>query len=222
MPTLYHHWLSPAARFIRILLAEKRVTPHLRVEREWERRPEFLALNPAGEVPVLVMEDGRVYSGTMAIAEYLEESIPDPAMIPGRVEERYEVRRTAGWFHTKLGSEVTRHLVTEKLLKRFLRMGVPDSESIRCANHNLKLHLRYISHLAERRHYLAGRQFTMADAACAAHISVIDYFGDIPWEDWPTAKEWYMRVKSRRSVRTLLADRITNLAPPKYYDKLDF
>ena len=222
MPTLYHHWLSPAARFIRILLAEKGVTPNLRVEKEWERRPEFLALNPAGEVPVLVMEDGRVYSGTMAIAEYLEEMMPEPPMIPGRAEERYEVRRTAGWFHTKLGSEVTRHLVTEKLLKSFLRMGTPDSEAIRCANHNLKLHLRYISHLVERRHYLAGGQFTMADAACAAHLSVADYFGDIAWEDWPIAKEWYMRVKSRRSVRSLLNDRITNLAPPKHYDKLDF
>ncbi len=222
MATLYHHWLSPPARLVRVLLDEKRVDYRLRVEKEWERRADFLKLNPAGEVPVLIMDNGQPYSGVMAIAEYLEETIPEPALIPGNAEERYEVRRLTGWFHTKISSEVTRHLVSEKLFKRFLRMGEPDSEAIRCASHNLKTHLAYISWLADRRHYLAGGQFTMADAAAAAHISVIDYFGDITWKDWPIAKEWYMRVKSRRSVRGLLIDRVAGLQPPKHYQKLDF
>ena len=222
MPVLYHHWLSPAARFVRILLAEKGVEPRLRLEKEWERRPEFMALNPAGEVPVLVMPNGRVYSGTMAIAEFLEETMAEPTLILGDAEERYEIRRVTGWFHTKFGSEVTRHLVTEKLLKRFFRMGQPDGEAIRCASHNLKIHLSYITHLSERRPYMAGDRFSMADAAAAAHVSVIDYLGDIAWEDWPLAKEWYMKVKSRKSVRNLLSDRIAGLMPPKHYDKLDF
>ncbi len=222
MPTLYHHWLSPSARFVRVLLGEKRVGFSLRLEKEWERRPAFLALNPAGEVPVLVMDDGKAYAGTLAIAEYLEEVIPEPSLLIGDADERYEIRRLTGWFHNKVGTEVTRHTVSEKLFKRFLRMGEPDSEAIRCASHNLKVHLRYISYLAERRHYLAGAQFTMADAAAAAHISVVDYFGDIMWEDWPMVKEWYMRVKSRRSIRALLEDRITGLTPPKHYQLLDF
>ncbi len=222
MPTLYHHWLSPAARFIRVLLAEKRVDFDMRLEKEWERRPAFLALNPAGEVPVLVMDDGHAYSGTMAIAEYLEEVIPEPPLLIGDADTRYEIRRLAGWFHSKVGTEVTRHTVSEKLLKRFLGMGEPDSEAIRCASHNLKVHLKYITYLAERRHYLAGNQFTMADAAAAAHISVVDYFGDIAWEQWPMVKDWYVRVKSRRSIRALLADRITGLTPPKHYQELDF
>jgi len=222
MPILYHHWLSPSARFVRALLVEKRVAFELRLEKEWERRPAFLALNPAGEVPVLVMDDGHAYSGTMAIAEYLEEVIPEPPMLIGDAEDRYEIRRLTGWFHNKLGTEVTRHTVSEKLFKRFLRMGEPDSEAIRCAAHNLKVHLKYISYLSERRHYLAGPQFTMADAAAAAHISVVDYFGDINWEDWPQVKEWYVRVKSRRSVRALLEDRITGLKPPAHYCELDF
>ncbi len=222
MPTLYHHWLSPAARFIRVLLGEKRIDFSLRLEKEWERRPAFLALNPAGEVPVLVMDDGHAYSGTTAIAEYLEEVVPEPSMMPGDANERYEVRRLTGWFHTKLGSEVTRHTVSEKLFKRFLGMGEPDSEAIRCAAHNLRTHLAYITYLTERRHYLAGAQYTMADAAAAAHISVVDYFGDIAWESWPHVKDWYVRVKCRRAVRPLLADRITGLTPAKHYQELDF
>ena len=168
------------------------------------------------------MDDGKAYSGVMAIAEYLEEIVPEPPLFFGDADERYEIRRLVGWFHTKLGSEVTRHLVTEKLYKRFFGMGEPDSEAIRCAAHNMKTHLRYISHLAERRHYLAGQQFTMADAAAAAHISVADYFGNIHWQDWPHVKDWYVRVKSRRSVRTLLTDKINGLAPSKFYSELDF
>lgn len=101
-------------------------------------------------------------------------------------------------------------------------MGEPDSETIRCASHNLKIHLKYISFLMGKRHYLAGSVFTMADAAAASHISVADYFGDILWEEWPEVKEWYVRVKSRKSVRSLLQDRITGLTPPKHYSQLDF
>jgi len=222
MPVLYHHWLSPAARFVRVLLNEKRIEFTLKLEQEWDRRPAFLALNPAGEVPVLVMDDGKAYSGVMAIAEFLEEIVPEPPLLVGSADERYEIRRLVGWFHTKLGSEVTRHLVTEKLYKRFFGMGEPDSEAIRCAAHNIKMHLKYISYLSERRHYLACGQFTMADAAAAAHISVADYLGNIHWQDWPQVKEWYMRVKSRRSVRTLLSDKINGLAPSKHYSELDF
>jgi len=222
MPVLYHHWLSPAARFVRVLMIEKRMEFSLRIEKEWERRPAFLTLNPAGEVPVLVMDDGKAFSGVMAIAEYLEEIVPEPALLLGSSEDRYEARRLCGWFHTKLGSEVTRHLVSEKLFKRFLGMGEPDSETIRCASHNLKIHLKYISFLMGKRHYLAGSVFTMADAAAASHISVADYFGDILWEEWPEVKEWYVRVKSRKSVRSLLQDRITGLTPPKPYSQLDF
>ncbi|WCL54488.1 glutathione S-transferase family protein [Gimibacter soli] len=222
MPVLYHHWLSPAARFIRLMLAEKRIDFELRLEKDWERRPAFLQLNPAGEVPVLVLDNGATLAGTMAIAEYLEESVPSPTLLDGTAEERAEMRRLTGWFHTKLGTEVTRLTVQEKLNKRFLGMGEPDSEAIRCASHNLKIHMRYIGHLAERRHYLAGNRYSMADAAAVAHISVIDYFGDIVWEDWPEAKDWYMRVKGRRAVRTLLSDRVGGILPPKHYDQLDF
>lgn len=222
MPVLYHHWLSPAARFIRVLLTEKRIDFTLRIEKEWERRPQFLALNPAGEVPVLVMDDGKAYSGVMAIAEFLEEIVPEPPLLLGDADERYEARRLVGWFHTKLGSEVTRHLVQEMLYKRFFGIGEPDSHAIRCAVHNLKTHLKYVSFLAERRHYLAGEQFTVADAAAAAHLSVADYFGNIYWQEWPQVKEWYMRVKSRRSVRALLTDKINGLPPAPHYSELDF
>jgi len=221
MRTLYHSWLDAGSRLVRVVLAEKRQDATLQLEKTWERREGFLRVNPAGTVPVLV-EESAVLAGAVAIAEYLDEAFPEPPLIGEAPLARAEVRRIVGWFMEKCRHEVTDLLVEEKLMKRFLKMGETDSAAIRAAHHNMKIHLGYIAHLAERRHYLAGSRFSLADAAAAAHISVADYFGDIAWDSYPAAKDWYMRVKSRRSMRTILADRIAGLGPPKHYDKPDF
>ncbi len=222
MAVLYHHWLNPACRFARVLLAEKRIPVDLKLEREWERRPAFLRLSPAGEVPVYVSDDGDIFAGMMALAEYLEETTPEPALLTGDARERFEIRRLVGWFHTKFGSEVSRILMTEKLFKQHMRMGAVDAAALRAAAHNLKIHMRYISFLTADTPYLAGNHFTMADAAAAAHLSVVDYFGSIHWPDWPEVKDWYSRLKSRRSIAALHADRIGGLVPPAHYHDIDF
>src|SRR3546814_17863607 len=67
MRKLYHHWLSPFSRKVRILLKEKGLDFQLEVEKTWERREDFLALNPAGLVPVLVEHDGHVLAESQAI-----------------------------------------------------------------------------------------------------------------------------------------------------------
>ena len=72
------------------------------------------------------------------------------------------------------------------------------------------------------RDWLAGRRLSLADYAAAAHLSVIDYFGDVPWRDFPAVKTWYMKLKSRPCFRPLLADRWPGLAPAPHYDDLDF
>src|ERR1700739_2650756 len=74
MRLLYHLWLSPTSRKIRVVLQEKGLDFTMKVEKTWERRPEFLALNPAGEVPVLIEPDGTVLAEAAAIAEFLDET----------------------------------------------------------------------------------------------------------------------------------------------------
>ena len=222
MARLYHYPLSAPARFIRLLCIEKGLDVTLSEERDWDPRREFLMLNPAGEVPVLVWDDGTVFSGSRAIAEYLEEVFSTPNLLGETPEERAETRRLVDWFHSKVGSEVTRHTMTEKLLKPVFGLGEPDSEAVRCAAHNLKTHLRYVEYLTDDQNYLAGHLFSMADAAAAAHLSVEDYFGSIVWDRYPAAKAWYVRVKSRKSMRLILKDRVAPLVPPKHYADPDF
>ena len=222
MRTLYHFWLSPGARKVRLILKEKNLEFELKIERSWARRPEFLALNPAGETPVLVEADGTVLADSAAIAEYLEEVYPDRPLIGLDPVQRAETRRLVGWFDGKFNVEVTQNLVEEKMTKRLLGQGQPNSATIRAGSANLRQHLDYIGWLVERRNYLAGDQFSLADIAAAAHLSAIDYLGDVPWESFESAKEWYARVKSRPSFRLLLADHIPGAAPPKHYADLDF
>jgi len=222
MRLLYHLWLSPFSRKIRVVLKEKNLDFTMKVEKTWERRPEFLALNPAGEVPVLIEPDGSVLADANAIAEFLDEVYRDKLLLGLNPLDRAEVRRLTAWFDGKLNREVTEPLVGEKMMKRFLGLGAPDSGAIRAGKANLGYHLDYITFLVERRRWLAGDHFSLADISAAAHLSALDYIGDVPWDAHEPAKEWYARIKSRPSFRPLLADHIPGAPPPKHYADLDF
>ena len=222
MKTLYHLWLSPYCRKVRIVLAEKKIDYRLETENTWLRRREFLAINPAGEVPVLIEDDGTSIADSQAICEYLEEIVPDPSIFPVDPKERAEARRIVAWFDRKFSAEVSENLVGEKIFKRFLKTGAPNSALIRAGQQNIHYHLDYIGWLSERRNWLAGGVFSIADIAAAAHLSSVDYLGDVPWEDHISAKEWYVRIKSRPSFRAILADHLPGEPPPQHYADLDF
>ena len=74
MRFLHHHPLYGASRTARLMLAERNLVFFPKMELPWERHEEFLSMNPSGDVPVLVTEDGVVLAGTMVIAEFLEET----------------------------------------------------------------------------------------------------------------------------------------------------
>jgi glutathione S-transferase len=204
------------------MLAEKGLDCELRAEKVWERREVFLRLNPAGQVPVFVDEYGTSIPGTSVISEYLEERYPEPTLIGQDPADRAEVRRLTSWFGEKFHREVTANLVDEKIMKRFLKLGTPNSGAIRAGLANIHYHLEYVGWLCDRRRWLAGDAFTRADIVAAAELSAVDYIGDVPWQQHTGAKDWYARVKSRPSFRALLGDHISGVQPPKHYADLDF
>jgi glutathione S-transferase len=222
MRTLYHLWLSPYSRKVRVVLREKNLECELKVEKVWERRDEFLAINPAGTVPVLIDENGAVICDSTVICEYLEEVYPEIRLLGDDPVERAEIRRLAAWFDQRFAREVTDNLYREKMMKRFLGLGEPNSAAVRAGYANIHYHLDYIAWLAERRRFLAGDRFSLADIVAAAHLSTLDYIGDVPWEKHEGAKQWYARIKSRPSFRPLLADHIPGAPPPRHYADLDF
>lgn len=221
MIVLVHHLLCAASRTVRLQLGEKGVAHELRAERPWERRPEFLRLNPAGDLPVLVEDDGAV-AGAMAAIEYVEETHAEPPLLGREPRQKAEVRRLLHWFLVKFEREVTVPIVGEKIGKRVANTGSPDSRAVSAGRQNIHMHLDYIAWLMERRRWLAGEQMTLADIAAAAQLSVVDYAGEVPWSKHPEAKDWYARLKSRPTFRPLLAETLPGIPPPKHYANLDF
>ncbi|MDE8344834.1 MAG: glutathione S-transferase family protein [Acidocella sp.] len=222
MRILYHVPLSPFARKVRMVLAEKRLPFELRVEKVWERRPEYLELNPACTVPTLVEDNGLVIPDSNVICEYLEDAYPDTALLGRSLAERVEARRLAAWFDQKFFDEVTHNLLWEKTVKQLMRLGPPDAGALRAGYANLKQHLGIIGWLAEHRKWLAGANLSLADFAAAAQLSSLDFIGDVDWSLSPPAKDWYARMKSRPAFRAVLSDRVNGMAPPPHYADLDF
>jgi len=227
MLTLFHHPMLASCRFVRLAFGEYGEELALVEEKPWTRRPEFLALNPAGGLPVLLAEGDIPLVGAYVIAEYMDETRGvlkrDKRLLAENPMDRAEIRRLLDWYLGKMESEVTRHLVRERVLKRQMEDGgSPDSTAIRAARANIKQHLKYTNWLAGTRNWLAGSRITYADLAAAASFSILDYLGEMDWSEMKAARDWYARVKSRPSFRPLLADRIRGLTPSAQYADLDF
>jgi glutathione S-transferase len=231
MFTLFHHPFCPHSRFVRLVLGEYGLDVQLVEERVWERREAFLLLNPAGTTPLLTTDGMPPVPGAGIIAEYLDEAFGAKMMngrrlLPRTLAERVEVRRLMAWFNEKFFEEASNPLVTERIYKRFMSEenggGAPATDVIRAAKANVRYHLAYIGWLAQTRNYLAGDNLTYADLAAAAHLSAIDYLGDVPWIEDEAAKAWYARVKSRPSFRPLLSEWLAGVPASRTYVDLDF
>ena len=230
MLSLFHHPFCPHSRYIRLALFEHAVEVPLVEERVWGRRKAFLELNPAGTTPVLIEDGYPPVPGATIIAEYLDETrggaLDDGRLMPVELGRRVEVRRLASWFNDKFFAEVSGPLVNERFYKRHMRIeqggGPPDTDAIRAARTNVRYHLAYIGWLVRTRDWLAGERMTFADLAAAAHLSVVDYLGDVPWKEDEAAKAWYARIKSRPAFRPLLAEAVPGLPASTTYADLDF
>ena len=221
MTRLFHVPLSPFCRKVRLTLAEKRIEVELVEERYWEQGPEFLRRNPAGKIPVIRL-NGRTMSESQAICEYLDETVPEPRLMPRDPEGRYEVRRLCAWFDDKFHAEVTSKLLYERVNKKVMKLGYPDSKNVKSGSARIKYHLDYMSWLLDQRRWLAGNEMTLADFAAAAHLSSLDYISDVDWNRSQNVKDWYAKIKSRPSFRSLLADQVPGFLPPAHYSDLDF
>ena len=221
MNRLYHYPLSPFSRKVRLSLGEKRLEVELVQERYWEKDPEFLRRNPLGKVPVLRMGN-RLMSESTAICEYLEAIHPSPPLLPKDPDAAYEARRLVGWFDDAFYHECTEKLLGERVFRKVMGTGYPDSTNVKAGSRAMRFHLDYMTSLLETRRWLAGNEMTLADFAAAAQLSCLDYISDVDWNRSEVVKDWYAKIKSRPAFRSLLADEIPGFLPPRHYADLDF
>lgn len=231
MRKLYFLPLCPFSRKVRLVLAEKKLDVSFIHEPVWQKRPEFLALNPAGQVPVLIDSiltnprkppAERVLSHSSAICLYLDEVYPERLFSGTAPLDRAEIKRLEAWADEKFFLEVSGPILFEKYFKRLIGLGGPDSTRIRNALTAIETHMAYFNTLAHSRKWLAGNSLSLADFSLVGHLSVLDYFGNVPWEKYPDIKDWYARLKSRPSFRPFLSDRLPGIHPVPHYENLDF
>ena len=217
----FHAPLSPFCRKVRLVLSEKKLEFELIEEKYWEKREDFLALNPFGQVPVLQNSEITLAESS-AICEYLNEKFPNPGLLPNNIEDRAEARRLVSWFDDKFNREVTQKLVYERITKKIIGKGFPEAKNVKVGMQNIKFHIDYMSSLLEYRQWLAGNEMTLADFAAGAHFSVLDYSRDVDWDRSNLVKDWYAKIKSRPAFRSLLADHLAGFPQPPHYADLDF
>ena len=221
MAKLFHVPLSPFCRKVRLSLAEKKIEVELVEEKYWEQDPDFMKRNPAGKVPVLRLDEITMAEST-PICEYIEETRPEPSLMPSDPEQRLEMRRLVNWFDDKFHNDVTSKLLYERVNKKVMKQGYPDSQNVKAGARAIKYHLDYLAWLLDHRRWLAGDVMTLADFAAAAHLSSLDYTSDVDWNRHEVVKDWYAKIKSRPAFRSILADQIPGLPPSPQYADLDF
>ncbi len=213
MRRIVHLLLSPPSRFARLMVAEKRLACD-------PVAPE----DPSQHLPVFIDLDGTRCEGLWAIVDHLEGSYPEHPLAPEDALARLECLRLLDWAMGPFLDSVTRRIVYEKASQRFTGANTrraPDMEVVRAGREALRGALATLGQLAEQNGYLACRECTLSDLAIAAHLSALDYFGEVPWGEFAPMAEWYMRMKSRPSFRTLLGDRVPGQPPVSHYADID-
>lgn len=225
MRSLLGQSFDPKTRFVRLALAEKGLGARLVETRPGEPIGDLAQINPALTVPVLIDEPpsgGEIaVTPAAAIAEYLEEAYGEMPLLPATSAGRAEARRLFHWFSEKFDAEATALIARPRAFGARGRRW-EDPEPIREFSAAIVWHFDYMSFLLEQRRWIAGDRLSIADLAAAASLSVNDYFSLVPWSDFPDVRDWYARLKSRPSMRTILADRLEGAAAPAHYANPDF
>lgn len=123
---LHGYFRSSASYRVRIALNLKGLTaehlPH-HLRKGEQREPAYLALNPQGLVPTLIDDDGNALTQSLAIIEWLEETYPEPALLPVDALQRVRVRAFA--FAIACDVHPVQNL---KVLERLRQLGHPEEE----------------------------------------------------------------------------------------------
>lgn len=222
---LFHFPFDPASRAARLALGEARLDWSETVVRPWEPDCPLGDLNPSGMPPVVqTTHAGRPLTlcELPAILGWIEDQAKDPVLLSVDLGERAEARRLVGWFERRFTDEVNAVLLHERMEKPLLRLGPPEARMLREGREALRAHLGMLEALASGRDWLAGRRLSQADLVAGAHLSVLDYFGEIAWAQWPGLKSWYTKLKCRPCFRPLLTDRFAGVPAAACYADLDF
>ncbi len=202
---VYEYQGFPNPARVRIALAEKGMTKKVEfvsvdVPNGEHRKPEFLAKNPSGAVPVLELDCGTTIAECTAVTEYLDHLSGEPSLTGRNPKERAIIHMMQRRAEAGLLDAVATyfHHATPGL--------GPEIETYQCAewgSHQKEravAGMRYLDQVLADQPYLAGENFSMADITAFAGLGFAE-FAQVPVpSDCANLKEWQTRIAERPSV----------------------
>lgn len=203
MPTLklYHHPLSPFARKVRVALAEKGISPEkitVDLMTGAQRKPEYLAINPHGRVPALVVDGTPIYESS-SIIEYLEETHPNPPLLPKDPLARARVRMTEevidGNFIPAVGAVFQNTMLKPEPDR--------DPKAVEAGKKAIAYHDEWLDKELTGRNYLGGDNVSTADIAALCAVEFQKMVGVAVPVNLKNLTAWNERMMARPSSKAL-------------------
>jgi len=200
MLKLYDYPDCPFCQKVRVVLAEKDLEYEkifVDLRKQEQKLPDFLRLNPYGKVPVLLDEDEVVYDSTI-INEYLEDEYPLPSLMPDDSSGKARVRMLEDYCDNSFIPPTT--MLLAQLRKPEAER---DQQRVEQARDELRRALYFLRDRLAGHEFLAGKEFTIADAAFAPRIMVLGRLGIELEPALAPVQSWIDRIRARPSVRGL-------------------
>jgi glutathione S-transferase len=197
---LYDFVTSPNCQRVKVVLEEKKLPYELvpvDLRKREQKKPEYLAMNPYGKVPVIVDGDAVLYESCI-INEYLEERYPNPPLMPEDPLARARIRILIdyGINHTNAAHQAIR----QEMMKP---EGERDGSALAEAKKAFIAQLEPLERELEGKEYMAG-EFSLLDAAHVPRVIRHVEWGVLPDASLPLLGAWYERMTARPSVKAIL------------------
>lgn len=200
---IYESKTAPNPRRVRMFLAEKGVTDIEYIQMDLQGgdnlKPEFLARNPLGKVPMLELDDGTCLSETIAICRYFEELYPDSPLMGTTPLEKAQIemwqRQCDIYFMSQVG------MCFQHTTGYFKDRMTPVKEfGVECGKQAAKFMSMIDAHLADNT-YVAGETFSVADITLLCALDFARVIQLRMTDEHPNLKRWHTLVSSRESAK---------------------
>lgn len=199
--------LSPAPRTVRMFLAEKGLalpTRQIDVFTGENRQTPYLAHNPAGQTPALVLDDGSCIAESVAIMEYLEERHPDPPLIGATPEERAQARQWQRRVELNITENIHNAYHYAEGLARFQGRIPVAPEAAAGLKRVAQDRIAWLDGMLDGSTFLAGARFTCADIWLYVWLDFADSVGQPFDRGLPNLGPWFARIAARPAAAASL------------------
>jgi glutathione S-transferase len=197
--------LGPNPKLVRMFAAEKGITfpevEEVDLRAGANREEPYLSRNPAGQLPSLQLDDGRVIAETTAICEYLEETKPQPPLVGRSPAERAETRmwtRRVEWKIVQPLADGFRFAEGLPLFKSRIRVIPEAAEGLKATAQD---GLAWLDRQMAGRQWIVPDRFSLADIVLYAFVEFGAMVGQGPDPKLASLADWQERMKARPSAK---------------------